>query len=614
MKYIIPGSLAFFGLMFILTSGYLHAQDDEEIEYYGEGECGACHRDISRDYERSAHALALSDDPENILADFEQGEEVRTVTFPGEETPRPFTAEDVALVMGKGRYVQRYVYQSDEVGYRVFPAEWNTLEQRWQPLDLGGDWLEADGYNWLTNCAGCHTTGLDVETGEWVDDGVQCEACHGPGKDHIPLVDELPRRASEEDILAVRASIVLSPDPQICGQCHSQGMANDGIHRFPVGYRPGQDLQAVYSLVPTDDRVHWWASGHGKSTNMQFNEWLNSAHATALRTMQGSDAAAEACLSCHSGDYSLAQTLIASYEEGNLDDPSPVLPTLGDAQFGVSCTTCHNPHLVPAEEGEEEETAQHDFFLVNDSYSLCVTCHTATDVVEGIHHPVQQMFEGQDFVEGIEGIPSPHFANEAGPRCQTCHMPRTPVSTFSLSSHALRIIAPAEAEEGQTDTCSQCHASEEGGALTQTDLQFLIDDVQEATRNRLTTALTRLAGLPKPEADSEQSSTYEQVLAALTFVQNDGSLGVHNYPYTDQLLSFAERNIVELSVAGTTIQPTEAPAPTAIPDELEVPVGVPEVQARSGFRPMTYLVIGIAILILLISAVAFFRKTPGQEA
>jgi hypothetical protein len=350
---------------------------------------------------------------------------------------------------------------------------------------------------------------------------------------------------------------------------------------------------------------------------MQFNEWLNSAHASALTTMLGSDAASDACLSCHSGDYSLAQTLIASYEEGNLDEPSPVLPTLAEAQFGVSCTTCHNPHLVPTEDedGEgETELAQPDFFLVNDPYTLCVTCHTATDVVEGIHHPVQQMFEGRTLVEGIEGIPSPHFADEQGPRCQTCHMPRTPVSTFSLASHALTIIPPSKVEEGQSDTCSQCHASEEGGELTPTDLQFLIDDVQEITRTRLTTALTRLSNIPQAEADSEQASTYNQVLAALTFVQNDGSLGVHNYPYADQLLSFAERTIVELSVAGATIQPTEAPAPTAVPEVLTVPVAEPEVEARGGFRPMTFIVIGITVLILLISAYAFFRRPSGQEA
>ena len=43
------------------------------------------------------------------------------------------------------------------------------------------------------------------------------------------------------------------------------------------------------------------------------------------------------------------------------------------------------------------------------------------------------------------------------------------------------------------------------------------------------------------------TARYQQVVAALNFVQNDGSFGIHNYAYTDALLSAAEQDLALLS-------------------------------------------------------------------
>ena len=58
------------------------------------------------------------------------------------------------------------------------------------------------------NCVGCHTTGFGYDTGFQIENhgtstfkGVQCETCHGPGKQHIgnPKKDNI-RRASETSL------------------------------------------------------------------------------------------------------------------------------------------------------------------------------------------------------------------------------------------------------------------------------------------------------------------------------------------------------------------------------------------------------------------------------
>jgi len=201
----------------------------EGAGYIGARECRLCHQDVGDGYRETRHALALqevSDDPGLILGDFSQGEAVRQLQFPGESAPRPLIADDIQYVVGSGRHVQRYLYELDNGDLMVLPVEWNALEQAWQPYTLAGDWPGA-AYDWQSNCAGCHTTGLNIATGRWEDDGVQCESCHGPGSVHADEVDEAGSRPSDEELARIRAAIVTSVDPQICGQCHSQGRMPD---------------------------------------------------------------------------------------------------------------------------------------------------------------------------------------------------------------------------------------------------------------------------------------------------------------------------------------------------------------------------------------------------
>jgi predicted CXXCH cytochrome family protein len=582
---------------------------DQEAEYLGSDECSSCHRAISRAHAETNHALALQDvgrdrDKDLILADFDQGDDVRLVQFPGEDTPRPFTAEDIEFTVGAGRYAQRYLYEIDRNEYAVLPAEWDVAAQAWRPLKLAEAWPDP-AYDWATRCAGCHTTGLDVERGRWDDDGVQCEACHGPASVHVELARDAGRNPTEEELGQIHAAITLSPDAQICGQCHSQGTDADDIHAYPTTYRPGNTLVQEDGFSLFDDSVAgvWWGSGHGHRNNMQYNEWLASKHAESLETMKASENAQDACLECHSGDYAFVERLQAIVEAGDLEGPPPELPTLASAQFAVTCTTCHSPHTATEAESQ----------VVADTYTLCTNCHQNTELLSPLHHPVVEMFEGRQLVEGVEGIPSAHFAEEDGPRCITCHMPDVPVDSFVLASHRMRPVLPGAAEDSPPDVCSGCH---EG--LTTTDLQSLVEDTQASVRSRLSIAWTRVGGLAAPEAGGEDAQLYDQLVKALTFVQNDGSQGVHNFAYVDALLDESARMLARLSVPGSNLQATEGPAPTATPSDPQVFVVAGETPLHTGVRPMTIIVLGAIGLVLFIAALLLFRPfrrpTTDQEA
>jgi predicted CXXCH cytochrome family protein len=593
------------------TSRAAHAQDGEQTtaEYVGVNECSSCHKSLAAGHSNSRHSLALQDvssEKTAIKADFTSGEKERTVTFPDDSLPRPFTADDIEYIVGSGRYVERYLYRISRGKYAVFPAEWNVQKKVWQPYIRGegvAKWPDDPAYDWVQNCAGCHTTGLLGRRGRWQDDGVQCEACHGPGSNHVDLANKAGSEPSDSDLADIHKAIVLSPDSQVCGQCHSQGLNADGKLPYPTGYLPGANLldESVFSLVAKDDKDHWWDTGHARQQNMQFNEWLKSGHSQALATMKGSKEAATPCLECHSGDFRLVKAL-EDAQKADILKSTPAPLALDSAKFGVECTNCHDPH-------GSSEADKNEFELVKgNAYALCTSCHRATDVTKSLHHPSQEMFEGLALVKGIPGIPSAHFKDAKGPRCQTCHLPRVPVQSTTSASHVFLPVLPGKAAGKLPDSCSGCHDK-----LTPTDLQSLIDDTQDAVRARLSVALARLGTVPKPDAGAPSFDAYNQVVMALTFIQNDGSLGVHNYAYVDALFKAAEKTLAELSVPGATINPTEGPAPTATSSVPVVPLHPQTVSVPTGFRPVTALFIGSVVLLLLIGAFIFLRRPKRQE-
>jgi formate-dependent nitrite reductase cytochrome c552 subunit len=62
------------------------------------------------------------------------------------------------------------------------------------------DWTELGSQ---VSCLECHTTGFDGETGNYAEEGVTCEACHGPFQPQHP---EQP--------------MPITPDAELCGTCH----------------------------------------------------------------------------------------------------------------------------------------------------------------------------------------------------------------------------------------------------------------------------------------------------------------------------------------------------------------------------------------------------------
>lgn len=532
---LIPGiGLLLIGFVLIFSPANTLAQSPE-AEYEGARECRSCHGVMGREFAETAHSqtmVATNNEETPLLADFNIGEDTRTVQFPGSDTLRPFTADDVAYSLGTGVHVQRYLYEMEEGVYMLFPAEWNTVTDEWQAYDTGEEWL-SESYNFNQNCSYCHVTGFEEETLEWNDEGVQCEACHGPGSEHITLIDELEFVENVEEREQLHESISIAIDPATCGQCHSQGTALDSAHPFPAGYTSGEDLSESWTLLSDDAEAAWHATGQAAFSNMQYNEWLISGHATSYESATESEYYKLECLSCHSSGYRRAVRLL---EIGDEDPEALPIPEVEADRlpFGVTCSTCHNPH--------DDSAKAEDFDSLAAVYTQCTDCHQSAGEIAGLHHPVKEIFEGLPLIEEVEAVEGVHFSAEDGPTCTTCHMPIVPVGDGTRNSHVLTPISPSLAMnvEAVQDSCTTCHEPADGQSM-----QELIDSVQSNIQLRYETAL-----------ETVDDDTPEWITNSLRVVENEGSWGIHNLNYSSALLSAVE---TELGLRETDTAPLILP-------------------------------------------------------
>lgn len=81
-----------------------------------------------------------------------------------------------------------------------------------QKVKNAPDFIEGDE-RYRKQCYKCHTTGYDETTGKYAEEGVTCEACHGPGQFYVYFM------SSGKVAEAARLS-KLGFSYDVCGRCH----------------------------------------------------------------------------------------------------------------------------------------------------------------------------------------------------------------------------------------------------------------------------------------------------------------------------------------------------------------------------------------------------------
>lgn len=436
-----------------------------------------------------------------------------------------------------------------------------------------------DGSHYSVSCIKCHTVGYDTNAVTYPDGGfyavslqdgwtfptnlvssnfalmpanlqnlanVQCENCHGPGSEHMALLGDTT--ASNWPSLDV------PPTAGTCLQCHDA---------------PPQHA----------DGTQWYASSH------------------AVTTTVPSGPGREYCVRCHteSGFIAVVSNTIA----GN-----GIVSSSNTTYAAIGCQTCHEPHGLTTPTNDTHLIRYMASVTFGDGTvvtnggegNLCMECHQSrdgsavTNVANyalglptwpgssvppssydfGPHdNPQGDMIEGINAITYGQSIPSSAHRFTVTNSCVGCHM-QTLASTdpgFLLSGGHTWEMSYKTVSNGVTNKvdnvtiCNQCH----GGIKTfnfpvedyantgtiqgvQTEVQILL--------NQLSTLLPNASGVidgsVKTSLSVKPSWTMAQLNAAYNwqFVNNDGSLGVHNAPFATGLLKASIANLTGVSVAG----------------------------------------------------------------
>lgn len=410
---------------------------------------------------------------------------------------------------------------------------------------------------------------------------IQCEACHGTGfksttnttkhwNSGTQLSHRIPAGTTATGGVLPATTVATLGQSQVCGQCHGS-YTNVADTLGIYGYTPNLPLRAFvdingtpagsasYTYTPTEaeflaNPTMYWMFPNGssaKGNHYYYDEWAASGHAVrgaltaaspdymlgATGSHYNATTSPLGCAKCHTGEGYL-QSKNAAIMTG-------FTPTNSNTGFmGTECISCHNPH--PSSVGGADTIRTPDAAGVRSNAgrttannSLCEDCHNYQVEVLGspialgasrVSHPQREVLAGRGMYDVPEAKPF-----MPGAKCEQCHMPKTNKNA-NRYSHGMHIMMPGKAEEWNTaagaaykgeDSCSGCHAGE-----TRTELQANIDGWQSATRALVAEATAQKDAAKTRTAAAAATDLDDRAVTLISFVNGDGSTGVHNPPYT----------------------------------------------------------------------------------
>jgi YVTN family beta-propeller protein len=208
-------------------------------------------------------------------------------------------------------------------------------------------------------CLGCHATAADTEPWERdpafrLEDGVQCEKCHGPGSEYM---DEEVMRDPE----ASRRAGLRRFTKRDCAVCHYVKGSHVAVHRKPAldvdaawerlahpvpagaGPGPAASPAAPPDAAPGPRFLGSAACGRchqGPAMGYQLSLWKMSPHAQAYAVLAAA-AGAEAARKAGVADPQKAPECLRCHAPGRMAGVAAAKTS--DPMEGVGCESCHGP-------------------------------------------------------------------------------------------------------------------------------------------------------------------------------------------------------------------------------------------------------------------------------
>lgn len=384
------------------------------------------------------------------------------------------------------------------------------------------------------NCTDCHAQLVHKAekarlTQAIADNWVGATAC---GRCHFDLLGEW-QEAKHSQAMETLINIKQDSTP-LCLECHTVGFKKGGFISTAKTAELGgvqcenchgkgleHSQKPLAEINPEASLSAGTCTGCHQGTHHPTGvEWESSAHAKSLEGLKKSQFAKDECLICHSVDYRLA--------------PVGEKPTLKEAQFALTCPTCHSPHTGELRLPRED---------------ICTQCHNAEGAIppQPVHHPTRELFLGEP-VKG-SGVASPpvftkHVKN--GVTCVDCHMSTSEFVSEQQPAVTGHFYGP------RTEACLNCHS----GWNVPTAIKQ-IQTLQAPTVKLLAELEPRIAeGKAKLEALKKAGKNVKKIQPMLDvavfdfdFVKTEPSKGFHNPKYAEEMLNASKAKLDEFMKA-----------------------------------------------------------------
>jgi tetratricopeptide repeat protein/cytochrome c554/c'-like protein len=337
-------------------------------EYIGNAACAGCHSGLSNSFLKTPMALSsgpmdgsvfqenpganrIRHDKTGFVYTIRKGAGATVMEFE-RETPEAIRGErKIDFYIGSGNHGRGYVYALDGYLYQL-PIGYYSQAQKWE-MSPG---FETGGVMKLTRpiqqgCLECHASRLRPIAGTenryqakpFLENGISCERCHGPGGRHAALMKSGAGISVDLGIVNP-AKLEGSRRASICAQCHLSGEARiERAGRSLATYRPGDRLSDhVLSFVaPAAEGGNLVATGH-----------VETLERSACKQKSGERMS---CTSCHNPHFKPAPAEAAAYFNGKCVSCHTVSACKSDLTLrktrGDSCIDCHMPKRPTADIG-----------------------------------------------------------------------------------------------------------------------------------------------------------------------------------------------------------------------------------------------------------------------
>ncbi|MEP6900537.1 MAG: multiheme c-type cytochrome [Actinomycetota bacterium] len=315
-----------------LFANWLPNREIPGVKFVGSETCNSCHTKESQSHSSMAHALVK---PQNSqfwdkfpAAKFQNGGYSYKFTKQGERLIYTVSngpneiSEPVIYGFGEGRAGQVFVFRHNNEIYesrvtfynKINNLDFTIAQTRDKPTSLEDALGRIIPANEVQNCFSCHSAAavidrkLQIET---LQTGVNCEACHGPGENHLVAV-----KSNNSQDLQIFNPAKLSPidlSQEFCGSCH-------------VGFDKVLEMSGEIVTVRFQPYRLFNSEGHNPNDARLSCIACHSPHDKIIQTPTFYDAK---CLTCHlSNDKNVKKTT----------QTAPFCPVKNE-----NCVTCHMP-------------------------------------------------------------------------------------------------------------------------------------------------------------------------------------------------------------------------------------------------------------------------------